>query len=180
MEQSREIPGESPEDRAHRISNTLTLEVCFLAFIALVVVAAFFEALSYQLVSSRTPFVIMAPLAIVILIQARRLWALRDQTHFKARFGAAISGGNTVLNKILTMCVWMVGLMITVVALGHYIGIGALSFVLMRWLSGERVAMAAGVAIATTAAIFMVFEVGFNVELYRGLLFRYFAGYRDF
>ena len=54
-------PKNEEETREH-LANKQTLEIAFLAFIGLVVLWAFVEALSYQLVSSRTPFVIMAPL----------------------------------------------------------------------------------------------------------------------
>ena len=58
-----------PQDSGDDHADLLTLEICFLGLVGLVVVAAFIEALGYKLVSSRTPFVIMAPLLILIAVQ---------------------------------------------------------------------------------------------------------------
>ncbi|MCG6901251.1 MAG: hypothetical protein LJE68_01085 [Rhodobacter sp.] len=170
-------PETDPQDT---LANRLTLEICFLAVVALVVVAAFFEALTYQLVSSRTPFVIMVPLFVLIVIQARRLFRVRGKADFGGRVRLALAGKVPDLNKVLVMSGWMVVLLTLIVVLGHYAGILIFAFVLMRVLAKERLVLAVTVAVVTTAIIFCIFEIGFNVELYRGLVWRYFAGYRDF
>ena len=162
-----------------RVANLLTLEICFLAVVGLVTVAAFFEALTYQLVSSRTPFVIMVPLFLVILIQARRLYSVRDRANLREQLGKALHGRIGHLNAVVSMGGWMVGALALILVLGHYIGLLMFSFALM--IKGDETRKLAGIiAIVATGLIFLVFEFGFDVELYRGLLFRYFMGYRDF
>lgn len=165
---------------AARLSDLLSLEICFLTVIGVTVVAAFFEALTYQLVSSRTPFVIMAPLFVLTIIHARRLFAMRDRSDFTRRVGIALRGENRSLNKVLAMSGWMVALVGMITVIGHYAGIIIFGFLLTRVLARERLILAVVVTLATAALIFVIFEYGFNIELYRGLLFRYFAGYRDF
>lgn len=161
-------------------ANRLTLEICFLAVVGLVVVAAFFEALTYQLVSSRTPFVIMVPLFALLVVQARRMYRERGKADFRARIRVALAGGVPALNKTVGLSLWMCGLLALITVFGHYAGILAFGLILMRWLAGESWTMALMVAVISTALIFVVFEIGFDVELYRGLLWRYFQGYRDF
>jgi hypothetical protein len=181
LPEQHEAPKGSLEEarQESHVANLLTLEICFLAVVGLVVVAAFFEALTYQLVSSRTPFVIMAPLFLLIVIHAKRLYSVRDRANLGERLGNALRGKVAHLNAVVAMGGWMTGLLALIVALGHYIGLLVFCFALM--IKGDETRrLSATIAIVTTGLIFLVFEYGFDVELYRGLLFRYFAGYRDF
>jgi len=165
--------------KAHH-ANMLTLEICFLGFVGLVVVAAFLEALSYQLVSSRTPFVIMAPLFVLIVVHAARLYRHRDEADFGHRLRLALAGGAPALNKVLKVCLWLVLMMVVIVGLGHYAGLAVFCLVLMWRLGKIPFLVSLAVTIGTVLTIFIVFEVAFDVELYRGLFFRWLAGYRDF
>ncbi|MHA6344362.1 hypothetical protein [Roseivivax sp. CAU 1761] len=162
------------------IADRLTLEIVFLGFIGLVVLVAFVQALGYELVSSRTPFVIMVPLFVLILVQARRLWGDRDRAAFGERMARVLGGRNVTLNKVLGFSGWMLGLLAAVMAIGHFAAIFGFCVVLMRGLARESWKLTLLVSVATLVAIFLIFEIGFNVELYRGLLIRYFMGYRDF
>lgn len=167
-------------ERHERRSDHFALEICFLAVIGLVVLLAFFEALTYKLVSSRTPFVIMAPLFILIVVHARRLWRVRTQFDGRARIANALSGRSGGLNTVLGFSGWMLGLVVMITILGHYAGIFLFCVILMRFLASETWTMALGVAAATTLFVFGVFEFLFNIDLYRGLIIRYFLGFRDF
>ncbi len=171
-----DIPQEPGDDHA----DLLTLEICFLGFVGLVVVVAFFEALGYALVSSRTPFVIMAPLLLLIVVQAVRLFRHRHEAQFAERVRMALSGRMAGFNKVGIVSLWMVILLGLIVVLGHYVGLGVFCFVMMWKLGGVPVRMSLVVTLGTLVAIFVIFEFAFNLELYRGLVFRYFAGYRDF
>ena len=163
-----------------QLANRLTLEICFLLVIGIVVVAAFFEALTYKLVSSRTPFVIMVPLFVLIVIHARRLFRVRKHADFIHRLKLAMEGSVPAFNKVVAMSGWMAALLAMIMVLGHYAGILIFGFILMRLVAKESLVMSLAVTVITTALIFVLFEIGFNVELYRGLVWRYFAGYRDF
>jgi nitrogen regulatory protein PII-like uncharacterized protein len=92
----------------------------------------------------------------------------------------ALRGRNASMNKVLGFSGWMLALLAAIMALGHYAGIFGFCLVLMRGLAKESWKLTLLVSVATLAAIFLIFEIGFNVELYRGLLPRYFMGYRDF
>lgn len=173
-------PIDAEAERRLKRGNIFALEILFLGFIAVVVLAAFFEALTYKLVSSRTPFVIMAPLAIFIFVHARRLWRVRQDFNPRARIADAFAGRNQNFKKIVGFSAWMIGMVLMILVLGHYAGIFLFCVILMRYLEGERWMLTLMVAAATTMFIFGVFEYVFNIDLYRGLIIRYFLGFRDF
>lgn len=161
-------------------SDLFALEACFLAFLGLAVLAAFVEAFSYQIVSSRTPFVIMVPLLALIAVQARRLMAAGSRHRVRDRIALALNRSTPAFGKVLAMQGWLALLLLLIVLGGHYVGIAAFMFLLMRVAAKERLVLALAVTAATTALIFVLFEYGFDIELYRGMIFRYFAGYRVF
>jgi hypothetical protein len=160
--------------------NLYALEIVFLGVIGLATVVAFAEALSYKLVSSRTPFVIMVPLFVLIAVHARRLWRVRHEFHPGTRLRIALSGGNAHLNKVVGFSGWMIGLVAMITAFGQYVGIFAFCVILMHFVARERWILTLAVAGATTFFIYGTFEYLFNIDLYRGLLFRWYLGYRDF
>lgn len=160
--------------------NLYAAEICFLAFIGVIVVAAFLEATSYKIVSSRTPFVIMVPLLALIAIHAGRLWRIRSEFHPGRRIGGALRGGNKTLNKIVGFSGWMIMMLVVIAVLGHYAGIFLLCVVLMRFLEAESWVLTLAVAASTVLFIYGVFEIAFNIDLYRGLIPRYLMGFRDF
>ncbi len=166
-------------DRIEHRGNLLTLEAVFLSVVAAVTVVAFVQALGYQLVSSRTPLVIMAPLMILIVIHARRLLRLRESLGVRDRIAVALRGRNETLNKAAGFSGWMVALVVAITVLGHYVAIFGFCLILML-RAGERWLLSLIVAAGATLFIWGVFEVAFNIDLYRGLIVRYFLGYRDF
>ena len=160
--------------------NLYLLEICFLGLVGVVVVAAFFEALTYKLVSARTPYVIMVPLFLLIAIHARRLWRVRAEFDVGARLSSAISGHTVGLNKVIGISAWLAGLVLMITVFGHYAGIFLFVLLLMRLGAKEAWRLSLIVAAGSTLFIYGVFEFLFNIDLYRGLIVRYFLGFRDF
>lgn len=171
---------EAEDARRDRRGNLFALEVCFLAFVGIFVLAAFVEALSYKLVSSRTPFVIMVPLIFLIAIHARRLMGVQEKLDVRARIAAALSGDNANLNKVAAFCGWMGVLLVFITVFGHLVAILAFCIILMRFVENEKWKLTLLVAAGTTLFVYCVFDFVFNIELYRGLIVRWFLGYRDF
>jgi hypothetical protein len=170
------------DDATHkeRKGNYFALEVCFLSFVGIIAVIAFLEAFSYKIVSSRTPFVIMVPLLILIAVQALRLWGARSEFDPVARISTALRGGNANLNKVVSFSGWLLALIVIITVLGHYVGMFLFCAILMKFAGGESWKVTLTVAAGTTLFIFGVFELIFNIDLYRGLVLRWFQGYRDF
>jgi len=160
--------------------NLYAAEICFLVFIGIIVVWAFLEATTYKIVSSRTPFVIMVPLLVLIAIHATRLWRIREEFSPGRRISGSLRGGNISLNKVVSFSGWMIGMLLVIAVLGHYAGIFLFCVILMRFLEAESWVLTVAVAAGTVLFIFGVFEIAFNIDLYRGLIPRYFMGFRDF
>lgn len=177
MSQTPEPSDEQQEKR--RRGNLYALEICFLTVVGLIVVLAFFEATTYAIVSSRTPFVIMVPLIVLIAVHAIRLWAARHEFNPRARISEALSGATPEFNKVLGICGLMVGVIFAIWILGHYAGVFLFCLILMR-LADEKWLLSAIVAAGATLFIYGVFEALFEIRMYRGLIIRYFLGFRDF
>lgn len=163
-----------------RERDRFALEVVFLAVIAALVVAALLEATTYSLVSSRTPFVIMVPLLGLIVFQVLRLTRSEHRGHVRARLLRTWAGQNLYFNKVLAIVVLSVVLLGTIVVFGHYPAIALFIFYLTRVLAKEQLKLSLIVAVVCTVLIYLLFEIGFDIELYRGLIVRYFQGYRVF
>ena len=160
--------------------NLFALEVCFLAFIGIIVVVAFLEATTYKIVSSRTPFVVMVPLLILIVIHAMRLWRARSAFDTRRHIITALAGKNAIINKVLVFSGWMIGMVTIITLMGHYAGVFAFCLILMRFFGAESWKLTLFVSAGTVLFLFSVFEIAFNIDLYRGLIPRWFMGYRDF
>jgi len=163
-----------------RAGRYYALEICFLAFIAVVTLVFLWQATGYKLVSSRTPFVIMVPLLALIVVHARRLWRIRADFRPQARIRAALSGATPEVNSVFRISLWMTLLVFMIWVLGHVVGIAVFCIILMRFLAKESWPLTLIVTILTAAFIYGVFEYAFNIDLYRGLILRYFLGFRDF
>ena len=99
-----------------------------------VVLLAFFEALTYQLVSARTPFVIMAPLFVLIVVQGVRLYRQRHEADLGRRLRMAVSGRMSGLNRAVALILWLVALLLLV-----YVGGILLSPVVPNtWMRGSK------------------------------------------
>ena len=167
-------PGETTRN------DLFVLELCFLIFLLAVVTVAFFEATTYKIVSSRTPFVIMVPLWILLVVQIiRSARTSGDQTLWH-RAMRALRGRNTNFRKINSLAGWIVALGVTIQIFGHYIGIAGFMFLMMWMVAKQKLKISIVVTLVTTSVIYLLFEQGFDIELYRGMFFRYLAGYRVF
>lgn len=156
------------------------LELCFLIFLLVVVTIAFFEAMTYKIVSSRTPFVIMVPLLILLVVQLVRSARTSGDQTLVERTMRALRGRNTNFRKINSLAGWIVALGVTIQIFGHYIGIAGFMFLMMWMVAKQKLKISIVVTLVTTGVIYLLFEQGFDIELYRGMFFRYLAGYRVF
>lgn len=175
---------EASQERENEVAtadaNRHALEFCFVVVGIVLVLAAFLEALTYQLVSSRTPFVIMVPLLLLLIIQLVRLTKAGGPSQVSGRVSAALSGQIPAFNKKFLLLIWFAVLLFIIALAGHYAGLAVFIFTLTWLLSKERLLVSAAITLGTITIIFAVFEVGFDIELYRGMIFRYLAGYRVF
>ena len=174
-----ERPGAGPQDRAgdRLIANTISLELCFIVVVGLIVAAAFVSALRYDFVSARAPLFIMVPLLILIGVQFMRVKAQARRVDVGDVLSAVARGKNKGFNRVGGFIGWMVLLLVLIVVAGHYIGIAALMFILLRIISKENIVVSLAITAGVTIIIFFLFEYGFDIELHRGLIYRIWAGY---
>ena len=155
-----------------------TLEFCFSVFVGIVVLSAFISSLTYDFVSARTPIVILIPLLILSAIQIKRAWnAASGDIHITSDLINIFSLKNKEFNGIAGFLGWMIFLLILIFVTGHYAGIAVFMFFLMHLVAEEKISLSIIVSVLVTFIIYMLFEHLFNIELYRGLIFRIWAGY---
>ncbi len=153
-----------------------TLELCFVSFLGIVVISAFVTALTYDFISARAPLFIMVPLLILIAQQFRRARALTGQDVLLTELAQAVRRQNKNFNVAVGFIGWMTLLPVLIFVIGHYAGIAAFMLVLLRMVSRETALSSVWVTAGVTIVIYLLFEHVFNIELYRGLLFRLLAG----
>ncbi len=152
-----------------------TLELCFIAIVSLIVVAAFISALGYEFVSARTPIVIMVPLIILIGAQFVRVIRAAGTVDVSSVLLAVVNGSNKTFNRAAGFIGWMALLLTLIVVAGHYAGIAIVMFVLLRLIAKEEMLFSLVLTVGVTVVIFLLFELGFDIELHRGVIFRILA-----
>ena len=171
-----------PEEIADRDlrGGLLTLEIAFLALISVAAGAALIEALDYDSARGATPFAILAPLTFLILLQAARTWRFRGDIQVFDTLRRALAGALPGLNAVVRVIGGLALLFGAIAIFGHYVGLLSFVVALMRLAGKESLRLSMGVGLIATALIYIGFEYVLDVEMYRGLLFRYLVGYRAF
>ena len=156
-------------------SNRIALELYFIAVISLIVVAAFISALGYEFVSARTPIVIMVPLIILIGVQFVRTIKASRTVDVRSVSSTVAKGNNKTFNQAVGFISWMTLLLALIVVAGHYVGIAIVVFILLRFISKEEILFSVVLSAGVTIIIFLLFELGFDIELHRGAILRFWA-----
>ena len=157
--------------------NNTTLELFFVVLIGLAFVAAFFAALNYDFVSARTPLVILVPLLILIGAQINRTRKATNAKAIKSSLSRVAAGKDRKFNLVAGMSGWIVMLMLLIFFAGHYVGVATFMYFLLNLISKENKLLSALVSTGVTAILYILFEIGFNIELYRGLIYNFLSGY---
>jgi hypothetical protein len=176
MQTDKDPSIQEPDKEQGKSTNT-TLEVCFTIVIGILVAAAFLRSLTYDFVSARTPLVILVPLLILTGIQLKRSWGNSNLSEIKNALSMVFKLKNREFNGIAGFFLWMIFLLILIFVTGHYVGIAVFMFFLMNMVSEEKFSLSLIITIGVTVVIYLLFEHLFNIELYRGLIFRIWMGY---
>ena len=151
--------------------NKTTLELLFTTLLGLAFVAAFVAAFSYDRSSAQAPLIILVPLLVLITAQINRTRKATDKKTVVSDISCAVKGKNPNFSKAAGIVGWIVMLMLLIFIAGHYVGIAAFMFVLLHVVSREGRLLSALVSAGVTVIIYFLFEHGFNIEMYRGLVF---------
>ncbi|MDA9958984.1 hypothetical protein N9E24_04240 [Alphaproteobacteria bacterium] len=156
--------------------NALELATLFIA--AVLTLAAFIAAISYDFSSSRPLFVILVPLVVLILVQIYRTMKQANAETSLNVVKAALGGKVLDFAVSVKFFILLLALLVCIYILGHYAGLMFAMFYLIRVHGGESMKISLIVPIVTAVALFALFELVFSIELFQGQLYRYFAGYR--
>lgn len=174
MQPDRRPPtGPEPQAASSPARDKATLELVFISITGVLVLCAFGAALTYDTVSAIGPFCIMIPLLILIAVQFRRTLRASRADKVRADLAQVVTGGNRVFNAAAIFVGWMAVLVGLIFVAGHYVGIALFMFVLLRWISGERALLSAAISAGATLLIYLLFEFGFKIEMYRGIIDRW-------
>jgi hypothetical protein len=132
----------------------------------------------YDFVSARTPLVILTPLLILSGLNIKRAWSnASGEVDIKSDLLNVFQFKNKEFNSVAGFFGWMVFLLGLIFITGHYAGIAVFMFFLIYLVAEEKLSLSIIVSAVTTLVIYLLFEHLFNIELYRGLIFRIWAGY---
>ncbi|MEE9159399.1 MAG: hypothetical protein V3U60_13575 [Gammaproteobacteria bacterium] len=165
------------EDADKVMGNNTTLELFFIVLVGLALGTAFIAALTYDFVSARTPLCILVPLLLLIGTQINRTRIATNAKKVMSDLSYAVRGQNRKFNKAAGMVGWIVMLMLLILIAGHYVGVATFMYILLNVISKESKLLSASVSIGVTTIIYILFELGFNIELYRGLFYDLLSGY---
>lgn len=163
--------------RDEEMQKKVALEIVFLAVVGLFVIGGFIAALDYDFVSARAPIVIMVPLLVLIAAQLFRNRRAAEQHVVIHQLKHALKGEDREFNSVVRFVAFMAMLLLMIYVAGHYVGISLFMFALMYWISREHPILALLISIGVTVLIYLLFEHGFNIELYRGYLPRLLSGF---
>ncbi len=151
-----------------------TLELVFITITGILVLGAFITALTYEGSSGIAPLCIMTPMLLLIGWHFRRTLQASRADRVLSEIMSAVRGSNKIVNGALVFIAWMVALVGLIFVAGHYVGIAVFMFVLLRIVSKESMVMSIGVSAGVTLVIFLLFEYAFRIQMYRGVLDRWF------
>lgn len=147
------------------------LELLFIAFVGILMLAAFVSALGYDMVSARAPLCIIVPLLLLVGVQFNRSRKAVRASALREDLRPIVRGEDQGFNTILALIGWMSLFLVLIYGGGHYVGMVVFLFLLLRFVAKESLALSVGVTLSLTAAIYALFEHLFRIELYRGLLY---------
>jgi len=150
----------------------VTLELLFISFTAITMISAFIAALTYDFVSARAPLCILVPLLILTGVQFNRTRRRAGIDDLSVSVTRVVQGKDHNFNRVTGFIGLMTLLLLLIYVAGHYVGISVFMFVLLYLMSNERLLLSLALAVGVTIGIYFLFEHGFNIELYRGVIFR--------
>lgn len=149
-------------------------EFIFIVAVGLLTIGALLAALTYDLVSARTPLTILAPMVILIGVQFNRVRKKVTAAELRGEMRRVLSGQRARFRSAFALMFWMFFLLAVIWLAGHYAGMVVFLFVMLRMVSKESVPISVGITAGVTIAIYILFAHVFKIELYRGLLINLF------
>jgi TctA family transporter len=153
------------------------LETWVTGGLTVVFAIAMLVALGYREIPARAPVVILLILTTLCLLQFMRAWKTCRQQASLTRVFERIAN-DPALRKVLQIGVFTLFLLVAIVVMGHYAGIAVFMMLLLKWPGEKELYQSLAISVSVTLAIFILFELVFGIEMYRGLAYLYWAGYQ--
>lgn len=151
----------------------LSTEVAFLCVVIALTTAAIAETLWKGRIDPTLPLIVALPLIALALAQLRRtVLLLRTQP---AKSSAPWRPG-PLPGLVATGALLWLGILFV----GHYVALFIFGAVLTGAAAGENWRIALPSSLLAVVALWLFFAHLMGIEMYDGLVYRYFAGYRDF
>jgi hypothetical protein len=167
--------GEAAGD-PQRAADLLTIEMLCLAVLGALAAGALWETLAGGHHTTSVALTVLVPLLALVAVQARRTGALSSGLQRCAAVRARWPQGDGFGSFAAGVAVFLGFLVVA----GHYAAVGLLVFTLLRRSGQDGTWRAAGIAVACTAAIFLLFDRVLGIEMWRGLIVRQAVGFQDF
>ena len=155
-------------------------ELLFVALMAIMVIASLIAMSGYSFVAARPPLVIAIPLLILILIHGLKLYLRPPSIAILRELELLFLGGNNDTYRVIAIFAWMILFLMFVIIFGHYPGMCVFIFMLMKFVSTETTKLAVSVSLGTTGFIYLLFTFILEINLYSGLVYRFYKGYQIF
>ncbi|MEX1216442.1 tripartite tricarboxylate transporter TctB family protein [Saccharospirillum sp.] len=157
-------------------------EVVFILFLLVVTIAAILESLTYSMTAARTPLVILTPLLLLIIgISVREIRAMKRESASLAETARnALAGQYRTLNQFIVFSLWLIFLIVMVIVLGQYLAIAIFTWLLMRPVGKESNSLSIKIALGLPLALYGLFDLVLNLEMFPGILYQLWAGYDVF
>jgi len=153
------------------------LQLFFISLLGLVFVSAFIEAWGYSISSALAPLIILVPLLVLVGFQLVHYVSAARGLNIVGTVAQVAGGHNMTFNKVVVFCIWIVFLLMLIFVAGHYAGIAAFMYILLKYIAKEKTLLAVAIAGGVTLFIYILFEHVLGMELYRGMIYRISAGY---
>jgi putative tricarboxylic transport membrane protein len=153
------------------------LQLFFVSMLGLVIVSALIEAWGYSTSSALAPLIILVPLLVLVGFQLMHYVSAARGLNIIGTVAQVAGGHNITFNKIVVFCIWIVFLLMLIFVAGHYAGIAAFMYILLKYIAKEKTLLAVTIAVGVTLFIYILFEQVLGMELYRGMIYRISAGY---
>jgi len=163
-----------------QLDRSKPFELYFITAAGILFAMALLGALSYDSLPSRTPVFILIPLLTLTALQINRARILHRAMHTSVALKRSVFAPDHHLGKAFEIIIWTILLLVLIVFAGHYAGILTFIFLLLKMVSKKDATLALAIAASVTLALFILFEIAFDIELYRGLVYRAVNGYKLF
>lgn len=162
----------------NKLSSMLRFELLFCLFLICLLIVFYIVSLEYSAIARRSPYYVMVPLSIFLLIQItielKKSWSEQqtaEDTGKKGLWQKVIE--DSTIRKTLEIPLAAIILFLLIYLTGQVVGIALFLILFLRKYSQERWVLAISIGVITTIFLYLVFEKLLKILLERGVIYEY-------